>query len=159
MTSIYKSVNRDAAMAELDRLSSVLQEIEDRRVLSTAKSKIGVWEWDLTCDKLIWDEAMYNIYDAVDSGSETAYADWANSVHPDDLPDAEKAIKDCLELVHLDFSSCFRVKHRTKWRIIVAQGFKKFDEDGKVISVYGINHLIPEEIERFFCVPAIKDQE
>src|SRR5690606_26988586 len=51
-----------------------------RYSLATEASGVGVWEWDLVSDRLLWDEGMYRLYGRA-AGDELYYADWRAHLH------------------------------------------------------------------------------
>ncbi|QWX83374.1 PAS domain-containing protein [Cellulophaga sp. HaHaR_3_176] len=60
------------------------KEISDRLAIATSSSKIGIWEYDLFNEKLIWDDSMFEIYDVKKGSIKDINDYWIKSLHPDD---------------------------------------------------------------------------
>ena len=73
-----------------------LQEAHERVTLATDSSRIGIWDWDLASDQLIWDAWMYRLYGLEPTAERQSYEVWAHFVHPDDRPATEQALRDAL---------------------------------------------------------------
>jgi PAS domain S-box-containing protein len=66
-----------------------LIESEQRLKLAQESANIGLWDWIIAEDKIIWSKELGKMYN-IDQGTKMAYEDWINRVHPDD---AEKNAK------------------------------------------------------------------
>ena len=70
---------------ERKRVERQLTEINERLKLATTAGGVGIWEFDMVNDRLIWDDQMFRLYgitpDAFTSNSEA----WRRRIHPDDL--------------------------------------------------------------------------
>jgi PAS domain S-box-containing protein len=86
-----------------------LQELTERLQLATEAGGIGVWEWDIPNDRLIWDQQMYALYGVRESDFSGAYAAWIQGVHPDDAPEAQASIERALQGTQ-SFQPDFRVQ-------------------------------------------------
>ncbi len=76
--------------------------------LATSSAHIGVWEWDIKKDSLIWDEMMYKLYGITAKDFSGAYEAWKNGLHPGDRERSDKEIKMALEGTKT-FDTQFRV--------------------------------------------------
>ena len=98
------------ANGETIRLVGALQDITDRiakrQELETANERvalatdfggIGIWDWDIVNDKLVWDNWMRRLYGLELLDQEPTYAMWQNSLHPDDRTATEQAVRDALD--------------------------------------------------------------
>jgi len=70
--------------AELRRLSR-------RLGLALETSRVGVWEFDLDTNTLVWDDRMNELYGC--PPGERSYIDWAERLHPDDLERAREEFR------------------------------------------------------------------
>lgn len=82
---------------ELERLVDLrtreLEAAKERVLLATDVSGLGIWEWDLKTDELVWDARMHEIYETGDrKGQQLLYELWRDSVHPEDVASAEEAL-------------------------------------------------------------------
>jgi diguanylate cyclase (GGDEF)-like protein/PAS domain S-box-containing protein len=78
--------------AESNRRERVLVEERTRLALATEAAAIGIWEWNTSTNKFIWDDRMYEIY-GVPRGSAITYDIWRSYVHPDDLREQEAQLE------------------------------------------------------------------
>lgn len=69
-----------------------LKKTNERFILATKGSKLGIWDQDLVNDKLIWDEAMYQIYDITDSSFTLNSDSWMSLIHQEDRPLLEQQV-------------------------------------------------------------------
>ncbi|MFZ6849424.1 EAL domain-containing protein [Undibacterium sp. RuRC25W] len=81
-----------------ERIASqnALQEAKERISLATDSGGIGIWEWDISANTLIWDAWMYRLYGVSLEDGITAYELWTKSVHPDDAQKTDAALKDAV---------------------------------------------------------------
>lgn len=70
-----------------------LQEARERVSLATDSGRIGIWDWDIAANTLIWDPWMYRLYGFTPRVGVSAYDLWSRHVHPDDFKSAEQALK------------------------------------------------------------------
>ncbi|MBB1073197.1 PAS domain S-box protein [Rhodoferax sp. 4810] len=63
---------------------SHLHALTERLQLATDAGGIGVWEWDIVNDRIIWDDRIYAMYGLERAEFEGTYAAWLNLLHPDD---------------------------------------------------------------------------
>ncbi len=99
---------------------------------------IGVWEYDITDQTLIWDERMYELYGTQKEEFSGAYEAWENGVHPSDRDSATVALEESV-LSGEDFDTEYRVCWPNgEIRHIEAHG-KLIHEQGKNVRMVGTN--------------------
>jgi len=74
-----------------------LKELSDRLELAAASASIGIWDWNIQDDKLIWDRQMCLLYGLDSSSFEGSYGDWIEFIHPDNAADIAGHIKDAVK--------------------------------------------------------------
>jgi PAS domain S-box-containing protein len=57
----------------------------ERLRLATDAGKMGIWDWDIALNRLIWDDRMYELYGVKREDFFGAYEAWLKGVHPDDI--------------------------------------------------------------------------
>ena len=77
--------------AELERLSR-------RLGLALDASKVGVWDFNIDTDVLVWDDRMDELYGYPPVGRRHTYADWRDRLHPEDLERAEAEFREAVEV-------------------------------------------------------------
>jgi two-component system sensor histidine kinase/response regulator len=136
----YQSIGRD--ITERKRIEENLKELLNRYNLATQTARLAVWEWDITNDKLIWDDRVFELYGVNREDLLPVYDSWLKILHPDDIEKTnltiEKAISDGTE-----YSTEFRVIHPDgSVKYIKAFGQVIKGENGKSGRLIGINYDI-----------------
>ncbi|MCF6441049.1 PAS domain S-box protein [Pseudoalteromonas luteoviolacea] len=117
-----------------------------RMQLANDSAGIGVWEWDLNDDSLIWDAWMYKLYGIDEKQFSGAYEAWENSVHPDDIASAKSKLQAAIEHTGI-YDPEFRVIHPSgEIRTLKASAEVICDNEGNPIRVIGVNYDITDKI-------------
>lgn len=61
-----------------------LAKITDRFTTSLEAAQIGIWDWDVLTNSLVWDKLMYNIYGISKDIFSANFEVWQSGLHPDD---------------------------------------------------------------------------
>jgi PAS domain S-box-containing protein len=61
----------------------------ERVSVATQAAQVGIWDWDVATDSLVWDPTMFALYGFDDAAFVPVYARWAASLHTDDRLRAE----------------------------------------------------------------------
>ena len=85
-----------------------LNESRERLELTTRINQIGVWEYIADEGKLIWNDAMFEIYGRNKDFFTNDYAAWRQCVHPDDVKEVEKSFNESIATLS-PFLSKFRI--------------------------------------------------
>lgn len=93
-----------------------LQKTLQRLNLATENGGVGIWEWDLLTNALIWNNRMHQLYDIPPDGIPT-YAICCERTHPLDLAAIEVLLRDTLEK---------RSAFSTEFRIVTAAGALRY---------------------------------
>jgi PAS domain S-box-containing protein len=98
----YRDItDRRKAKEELVKLSTRLK-------LATRTSGIGVWDYDIVDNTLLWDEQMFALYGIDESDFTGIYPIWLASLHPDDLERCNTEIQMAIRR-EKEFDTEFRV--------------------------------------------------
>jgi len=121
-----------------------LRESENRLQIAVSAGNIGIWDWDIETDDLIWDESMYHLYGIQKRDFGGAYDAWRSTLHPEDRTLTEGAIKDAIHGIR-EYMTEFRIiRPDGKTRMINAKSKTFFDLNGKAIRMTGTNVDITE---------------
>ena len=124
-----------------------LSNLSYRLGLATRNAKIGVWEWDIKSDILLWDTIMFQIYGMDPNEASGTIDDWKNRVHPEDLDSlllkTEKILK---SKKNYDF------EYRIIWpdqsiHYIKEYAYIQKDMNGQPIKMIGLNWDISKNKE------------
>lgn len=115
--NVVRLVGTFQDITELTAARSERDRILERLTLAKTAAGIGIWEWDLETDELLWDDRMYEMYGL--EGPPTTLNDWRNAVHPDDREKAEAALQRAVTSGAV-FKSDFRINRQSEVRHILA---------------------------------------
>ncbi|MDD2914012.1 MAG: PAS domain-containing protein [Gallionella sp.] len=131
-------------ITESKAAKDTLREKEERLALATVNNGVGIWDWNLQTQQLIWDDSMYALYHIRRedfSGTEEA---WRASLHPDDLNRGDKEVADAIA-----GKKPFETEFRVVWpngeiRHIKAVAKVFRDAQGTPLRMLGINMDVSE---------------
>ena len=95
-------------ITERKRAEKALQQVTSRLSLATQASGVGIWDYDIVNNKLIWDGQMFHLYGITPDQFSGAYEAWKAGLHPDDVQQADKENNMALS-GEKDFDTEFRV--------------------------------------------------
>ncbi|MFP4394593.1 MAG: PAS domain S-box protein [Anaerolineales bacterium] len=130
-----------------DRLEAEqrIREINERFTLAKESIELGVWDWDVQNDELIWDDTMYKLYGIEKEEFIGAYEAWTSGLHPDDAEASAAALQAALEGKG-EFDVEFRVVHPDgEIRYLKGDAVIIRDDDGAPLRAVGINYDITEQ--------------
>lgn len=73
-----------------------LEEVSRRFALAMESSNIGVWEWNVKHDRLIWDERMFSLYGINAGGFDSNFSSWMKHIDPDYRNRTTRIVEQCL---------------------------------------------------------------
>ncbi|WP_413175066.1 PAS domain S-box protein [Anabaena azotica] len=132
------------ALRERKQIEVALRNLSDRLDLAIKSAQIGIWDWDIVNDYLVWDDQMYALYGINSWDFKGAYQAWETSLHPEDHLSTHAAIQQAIA-GDKDFKPEFRIV----WpdgtiKFIKAHALLQRDEQGKALRMIGINFDITE---------------
>ena len=71
-----------------------LKEALERVTLAADGGRVGIWDWDVGTDQIIWDPWMYRLYGLEPGDGLASYELWTRHLHPDDRAGAEMAVRE-----------------------------------------------------------------
>jgi PAS domain S-box-containing protein len=113
-----------------------------RLQVATDAAELGVWEYNILEQSLIWDKRMYELYGVTADQFNAVYSFWENALSPQDMKKASQAISDAIKNKK-SFKIEFSVPHpdgSLHW--IAATGCPIEDASGQVVKVIGTNQSI-----------------
>ncbi|CAH9067958.1 Sensor histidine kinase RcsC [Pseudoalteromonas holothuriae] len=129
-----------------------------RMQLANDSAGIGVWEWDLISNELIWDDWMFKLYGVPKSQFSGVYEYWEQAVHPDDITYAKASLQRALT-ENTIYDPEFRVIHPNKnVRTLKASAEVIKDNTGKPIKVIGVNYDVTDKINAIEKLEAAKKE-
>ena len=95
-------------ITERKRADEAIQQLAERLSLATQAGGVGIWDWDVANDLLVWDDNMYSQYGITRDQFAGAYEAWTAGLHPDDRERGDEEIHMALR-GEKDFNTDFRV--------------------------------------------------
>jgi PAS domain S-box-containing protein len=80
-------------MTEQKRVENELQDASERLQLATRAGGVGVWDYDIVNNKIIYDEQMTSLYRINRDEFDNTLESWLALIHPDDRLETENAMK------------------------------------------------------------------
>ncbi|MBD2296041.1 PAS domain S-box protein [Anabaena sphaerica FACHB-251] len=131
-------------ISERKQIEIALHNLSDRLDLAIKSGQIGIWDWDIINNHLVWDDRMYELYGVKASDFPGAYQVWEAGLHPDDLLSGRTAIQEAIAGTK-DFEPEFRVVCPDGTiKFIKAYAIVQRNSQGKAQRMIGINFDITE---------------
>jgi two-component system, sensor histidine kinase and response regulator len=130
---------------ELEESQARVQLSENRLRLATKAAHLGIWDWDVAKNDLVWDDAMYQQYGIDKQAFGGAYEAWSKCLAHEDFERAHADVEAALR-GEREFMSEFRIRwpdgsiHYIKG---VAQTIR--EENGRPLRMVGVNYDITEQ--------------
>ena len=132
-------------ITEIKLAHDQLEQVTTRLSLAARAGRIGVWDYDLINNNLVWDERMFELYGISKIDFSGAYEAWQKGLHPDDALRGDVEIQMAIR-GEKDFDTEFRVVWPNGTiHIIKALAVIQRDESGKALRMIGTNWDITEQ--------------
>ena len=121
------------------------EENEQRLLIASRSAQLGIWDWLIQEDRVIWDERSYELY-GLDSSKPITYDIWREILKPEDVERAEKAIERAIAEETI-YDTTFRVVHDTGKEVYInAYGIVVIDESGIPIRMTGVHRDVTDVV-------------
>ena len=143
---------RKSRERELKESEARLRMSEERLQLAIDAAGLGIWDWNVEQDRLVWDDSMYRLYGVRKDEFSGAFDAWSRCLVPEDMARAKADVEAALR-GEREFVSDFRVR-RADGAIRIIRGVGQIVQrtDGRPVRMVGINRdvtdLINAERER-----------
>lgn len=115
-----------------------LRQSEERLRIAQQAANAGVWNWDVTTNRVTWSEEYYHLYGLDPATTPPSYENWLSSIIEQDRDRINQATQAALKH-RIDLNVEFRILHPTQGeRWLTAIGQTLFDENGQPIRMTGI---------------------
>lgn len=129
--------DRKAHIKALARSEANLKRVSRRLEMALQTSKVGVWEYDIDADELLWDNRVNAIFGLPQDGGRRDYTHWRNALHPDDVAQADAAFQRAVDTTGT---------YESDYRIITPDGLRYvralaavYKDNGANTKVIGVN--------------------
>ena len=128
-----------------------------RLALATEAAGVGIWEWDLATNELLWDPQMYALYGVLPETFGGAYESWSRGLHPDDRERSTNLVEAAVR-GESTFDTSFRiVRPGGEVRHIRAVGVVERDDAGAPVRMLGTNWDVTAERARETALADIRE--
>ena len=126
-------------ITERKQLENELKDSRDRLDVAVQAGRVGIWDYELKSNRLVWDGEMLSLYGITPDQFGGAYEAWQKGLHPDDKQRGDEEIQLALR-GEKDFDTEFRVV----WpdgsiHFIRALAHVQRDADGRPVRMMGTN--------------------
>jgi len=116
-----------------------LKQISTRLKLAVHAGGVGVWDYDIVNNKLLWDDQMYKLYGLTKKAFSGAYETWQKGLHPDDRQQGDLEVQ-----MAITGEKEFDTEFRVVWpdgtiRNMKAQALVQRDDYGNALRLIGTN--------------------
>ncbi len=73
------------------------REAEERQRLAVDAGGVGLWDWDVLTDHIVWSDRVYQMHGVESNAFRGSVADFAQLIHPDDRDRVSEAIRSAIE--------------------------------------------------------------
>jgi PAS domain S-box-containing protein len=131
-------------ITERKQAEESLRQVTDRLSLATRAGGVGIWDYDVANNRLVWDDQMFRLYGTTREQFGGAYEAWQAGLHPEDRQRGNEEVQRALRGEE-DFNTEFRVI----WpdgtiRSIRALAIVRRDPSGRPVQMIGTNWDITE---------------
>ena len=138
LRTLNASIQRMVAL--LDSRYRALRQSEERLGIATRAANVGIWDWDVVRNELVWDDKMFEHFKVERGRFNGAYEAWSATVLPEDLPYAAGEVQAALR-GEREYECEFRIR----WpdgsiRHIRAESLTFRDQQGRALRMVGVNY-------------------
>lgn len=131
-------------ITESKQMESEHAQLIERLNLAASSAYIGIWDWNIQNNQLVWDDQMYALYGLKPGEFDGAYEAWLNVIHPED-----REASDRISAQAVRGEQKYDTEFRVVWpdgsiHWIKANGDIFRDENGAPLRMVGINYDITE---------------
>ncbi len=142
LKTLNASIQRMVAL--LDSRYRALRQSEERLTIATRAANVGIWDWDVVRNELVWDDKMFEHFRVERGRFGGAYEAWSATVLPEDLPYAASEVQAALR-GEREYECEFRIV----WpdgsiRYIRAESLTFRDAQGQALRMVGVNYDVTE---------------
>ncbi|WP_394974603.1 PAS domain S-box protein [uncultured Croceitalea sp.] len=114
---------------EKKRAELKFNEASERLALATKEAKIGIWQYNVLENELIWDDNMFSLYGIKKEDFSGAVDAWERSIHPDDKEQGKKDLAMAIS-GEKEFDTTFRII-KPNGNIFHIKAFATVERDNK----------------------------
>ncbi|MCP9473449.1 MAG: PAS domain-containing protein [Nitrospira sp.] len=134
--------------SRIARRTEQLQAALDRWELVTQATHDGVYDWDLTTNRVVYTPHWKAMHGFSDQDDDESPAQWSERIHPEDRHRVLDHLHDYLAGNQREFREEYRIRRRDgRWIWVLDRGIALRDETGKAVRLVGSEKDITERKE------------
>ncbi|MBD5781034.1 PAS domain S-box protein [Pelagicoccus sp. NFK12] len=135
-------------ISDSKRLASQMQAVSERLALATRAGGVGIWDYDIQKESLIWDEQMLKLYGVTRDQFAGDISDWRKGIHPEDFAATVKLVEAAVA-GEKEFNTHFRVVWADGTvRHLRALAIVQRDEKGNATRMVGTNWDVTDSVKQ-----------
>ncbi len=132
---------------ELIKTKLAAQDNTYRLSLAAESANLGIWDWNILEDTLLWDDRAYEIHGVKRGIEANVFATWYNRLHPDDKERAMHEVNAALK-GEANYNTTFKIiKPSGKIAHIKSDGRVLYNEAGIAYRMIGFINDITETVQ------------
>ena len=133
---------------ELEESEARLRVSDNRLQLAIDAAGLGIWDWDVEQDRLVWDDSNYRLYGIRKDEFSGAFDAWSRCLVPEDVARARGDVEAALR-GDREYRSDFRVRRADgAIRTIRGVGQTIRGADGRPVRMVGVNRDVTDTDQR-----------
>lgn len=131
--------------SRIARRTAQLQAALDRWELVTQATHDGVYDWDLTTDRVVFTSHWKAMHGFSNQDDDESPAQWSERIHPDDRPRVLGHLDEYLAGTRQEFSEEYRIRRRDgHWIWVLDRGIALRDKTGRAVRLVGSEKDVTE---------------
>ncbi len=116
---------------------------------ATHGAGIGVWQWRIDEEELVWDDTMFELYGAEHVRGSGAREVWWSCILPEEVHRLEDEERELIEQGSGELRTMFRIRRKDTGEIrhISSQSTLEHDASGRTVRVIGVNEDVTERVK------------
>ncbi len=140
-------------ITEQKKSEAALKESEERLRLSVNMSGIGIWEWDMISDDVVWDKRQFQLFGRPEVEGKISLSSITEAIHPDDQEQLAKSASRVMENGETAAEE-FRITlpdGSERW-LMGSSGVVYFNDNKTVAHLVGVNMDITQAKQTEFAL-------
>lgn len=126
-------------LSSIIHLKQNLRTINERFSLAARAADMGIWDWNIPKETLVWDDQMLKLFGISRQAFSGKLSGWLSLIHPDDRDITERELRMAMN-GEKEFINEYRVQRPNgQVRYIKAYGNTLHDENGMPVRMTGVN--------------------
>ncbi len=126
------------AITARKRVEEALSESETRHRLVARATNDAVWDWDMTTQKLEWNEGVERLFGYSAEEISPDFAWWSDRIHPEDRDRVVEGVHSAIDAGRQIWSDEYRYRCRDgSYALVIDRGYVVHDETGAPVRMIG----------------------